>query len=1025
MDAIKVSGIGTVDKAAVAKQIATALVLQGKTGVSGVELEQLTNAVELENQRRLRTKVRLPNGEVVNVFELNIINDAEHWFCKLCQCLVVGLVFCHEFEQSHISNMQNVKICLADLPEVVQNELTPPEIEEVEPVAQIQETLDNYTEGSLIGLEYLIELKHNLNKEPSYLCLLCDKQSVPDTVILHLNNCSHILRYIKLHFSACFCALFAFITKQKCNWQPIIQKIVEGIESNFGRLKPRVANFETITNKREHLKNLVTNGQNLSEESSTIFEELVGDTQLTIKTSNDKPLTKLSDNVSTTSIKLHSETSKEPESTLHPIVEKPEKLKTSTTTEKTYLSRWDRVTPIKSHSVSAFETNKSKSNKFEEFKKVSLAIENCMGRILKQHEANPQKHPQYNDEWIKFSNLRYRELQVEGKDAAAYDLKPEWNEFWKKRMLEIHNAEIELKVDMWRKRLNLPRPIFFKIGKKKKPSEASEVKVGGCSTIGRDADVFINKDYEGTIGTKRFHDLCQTEAVFHSAPFESTEKSHEPSCNLSEDCSNTVTDKSSQDKEYNKDRDLYRKIEPLRVTHDVNIHPVMSSSSNPHVETIESDGDVNIVAILRLLTALEEKLGSLGPTVIQLFAQALKMEKTKPNSSESLLDETNCILLETIQEKFKEQLLVGLVDDNQKNAFKIAIQKITSLLRYSGERKKQFQEKKMPGVDTVDKAAIAKQIATALVLQGRTGVSEAELEQLTNAVVEMAEASKNTDKPMTTANFLQQLSQQKKTETSTRTLTQSLQTVASEPQSSTSMEGLSDLDIQSLLQNFNDLCANEQHNLISYLKKLELKEPERVDRLRKFVVLDTKKRQEPVQTSRRLITNSIILEKVEKSEVVTATLDSDEDEYTFEDVFRMAKQNVQDNEERKRKATLPVFETKDFDLSNPQSLIANIVGQFKSNMSGNNNLLGLGGSVNTIYTPRSEKIITNPLKPNIQSRVDVSNETIMGRNVEPDSRSYCSNIVYPQHNQNVKPLYNQHLINRQNFDQYSMHDYDS
>lgn len=35
------------------------------------------------------------------------------------------------------------------------------------------------------------------------------------------------------------------------------------------------------------------------------------------------------------------------------------------------------------------------------------------------------------------------------------------------------------------------------------------------------------------------------------------------------------------------------------------------------------------------------------------------------------------------------------------------------------------------------------------------------------------------------------------------------------------MDGLSDSDLETLLKNFNELSAEEQHSLIAYLKKLE------------------------------------------------------------------------------------------------------------------------------------------------------------------------------------------------------------
>lgn len=61
------------------------------------------------------------------------------------------------------------------------------------------------------------------------------------------------------------------------------------------------------------------------------------------------------------------------------------------------------------------------------------------------------------------------------------------------------------------------------------------------------------------------------------------------------------------------------------------------------------------------------------------------------------------------------------------------------------------------------------------------------------------------------------------------------------------MDGLSDSDLETLLKNFNELSAEEQHSLIAYLKKMEAKEPQRVERLRQYVsdAASTASRPEP------------------------------------------------------------------------------------------------------------------------------------------------------------------------------------
>lgn len=53
------------------------------------------------------------------------------------------------------------------------------------------------------------------------------------------------------------------------------------------------------------------------------------------------------------------------------------------------------------------EQQEEKLRKIEEFRKLARAIENDMHKTLKQHEKNPEKHPQYSEEWKKFWNMRY------------------------------------------------------------------------------------------------------------------------------------------------------------------------------------------------------------------------------------------------------------------------------------------------------------------------------------------------------------------------------------------------------------------------------------------------------------------------------------------------------------------------------------------------------------------------------------------------------------------------------------------
>lgn len=188
------------------------------------------------------------------------------------------------------------------------------------------------------------------------------------------------------------------------------------------------------------------------------------------------------------------------------------------------------------------------------------------------------------------------------------------------------------------------------------------------------------------------------------------------------------------------------------------------------------------------------------------------------------------------------------------------------------------------------------------------------------------------------------------------------------PPSST-MDSLSDSELKTLLQNFKDLSTEEQHSLITYLKKLEAKEPDRVERLRKFVNLGPNKesdekaytssgRVSPFSNREAGANPSVddLDEPVNKPNPATTTtkppeklnIDSDEDEdYSYEDVFRAASKNVNEKqlEEKRIEDSKKIPETSNVNLNDTKMLIANLMGQLGQKNS-TLNLLGLTNQQN-------------------------------------------------------------------------------
>lgn len=833
-----------------------------------------------------------------------------------------------------------------------------------------------------------------------------------------------------------------------------------------------------------------------------------------------------------------------------------------------------------------------RESKEEEYKRLCKAIENDMNRVLKGHEKNPEKHKDYNEEWKLFWNKRYKELQLEGKDAANFDFKPEWIIVWNKRMMELHNVEVKAKKDALRKRLGLrdePAPISFRIGKYSpskgpapvaaQPDQDHEVIViddkeddtpipnnNTITVIPAATTMTHNKERENKSPT-RSHSPWETDVPVPSQPqtVSSVERERktvktvevpkslsrsreepnpvrrtEPNPSASSRRVPSSNRDRSRDRDRSNERDLPRKRSPPptrereqrsnmqrqtsrdRDTRDIrdrdrdrvigldrdgrdsrdrerrydsrdrdggrrsrgedrlswerdrerrgrmsrspispserdryyrsehprerdhrdpdyfsrerswerviNQHREMRLIPPPHPAMVHlgqapipeeylppmimrdvtstpmyiqprmpmpnmgmsnmgmpkmgmpvpmpmhrappspeieiPDEDATIVSVLRLLTALEEMLGSLGPKIIEMLANALGMEKNEPNSSEMMLDnEINCVLFETVKEKLKGRLQTGLVTYKQEKAVKHAIKSLASLIHQSSERKRLKQEQialnplTVPGIGVVDKAAIAKQIATALVLQGKTDVTQGELEQLINAVVGMAEASKNSDTPINTATFLTKC-REKSPEFTPKIIIPTVmkekekerlkkleQEAAKKPEEeNNSMEGLSDSDLQTLLQNFKDLSTEEQHGLISYLKKLEAREPQRVEKLRQFVNMgktDSNDDQEKLKMDNELdefgakkSANSETEDLSTKGDQTKIKFDSDEEDYSYEDVFKAAKQNVTKKEKEKaeekarKKAELEEEEKKNMEINLDQAkmIIANLMG---------------------------------------------------------------------------------------------------
>lgn len=429
-------------------------------------------------------------------------------------------------------------------------------------------------------------------------------------------------------------------------------------------------------------------------------------------------------------------------------------------------------------------------------------IKRDLEKKLSYHEKNPENHPKYPDEWKKFWNRRFKELQMEGKDPSTYDFKPEWILSWSKRMQEIHIEEMGEKMSKLRDKM------FAGIDMDKSSSESPP---RNCSPI---------KDRKpGTdLRNSRYNNHLVSEAI---------EKDSD------------IVIKSPNDK-----KPRVTGASPINSDSEDSISAI--NDHNKPREKIHIENPLNVITVLRQLSVLENQLGLLAPKIVDLLSEGLLMEKIEPKSSIKLLTPENCVMFETVKEKLKGQLLAGVVKRSLVNATMFSIRNIEKLMQLAP---KFVPPTRMltsatvstpistpaltptttpapvivPGVGAIDKISIAQQITQALLAQGRENVTQEELETLINAVVGMA-------KDKEANNLLSNINNGEMLKTVNVEINKKKEEVEKK-----NLDQLSQVDIINLLKNFRDLTTDEQDGLITYLKDLWEKSPEEVKKLRKYI----------------------------------------------------------------------------------------------------------------------------------------------------------------------------------------------
>ncbi|XP_037300847.1 uncharacterized protein CG7065 isoform X2 [Manduca sexta] len=885
----------------------------------------------------------------------------------------------------------------------------------------------------MLGVEYLIEFPpEQAHYKSSYLCTLCNKYAHPRTIINHMICFRHRYNYLKRHYvkATSLVAPYWPHLKYREGVTVVITRLAKRIEDTYGRMRPLHIDKDEFEKEKDAILQWIYQDHHFSENNGATFEEVVDVDLITTLQKNPEPEPEKSASVNNGMSKAMRKRNFEARDPSPPKVAAPSKplfnnfMRSAGRQERragSVDSLSDISDDLKDDQVDLYKDTYSKKNKAEivpksryepypppqrsgsphpryvkqasdsrrspdaqkqskarpsnyEYKvklaqEQSIAAEASAKKTFAYHEKNPEKHPMYPEEWKKFWNRRYKEIQAEGKDPSKHDFKPEWIQFWTKRMKEIHEDDLRIIVaEVYRKLCLTPPPMNKKEEispelKRRSPEvkrRSPDPKWRLNTKSRRSPDVKrrearrrtperrrsserrrspdYRRDYRKERKSPHHHHSPprrRTPSRLHQtrsrsphyrgsrSPLSRRAGAHAPRNRSPQRHSPERVTPSMQtvlisDDELKADDGLspWNSADEMGSPQRSCAGSVTSRASRAHhapLASAELGSTDNVVATLRLLVALEDHLGSLGPKVIDLLAEALKMEKEKANSSEELLvRESAVVLLETAKEKLKGAAQAGLVPPAAAAAVRAAVVRVAATLHDADRRQRREKNAQastststskeavkaavpVVGVGEVDRAQIAQQMAAALVAQGKTDVSSAELAQLVDAVIGMAEAKKREtqavqhDAPRPLADAAPRAVHKATGAVSALQMLQSAydenKDKSGKDDGADAMDGLSDSDLETLLKNFNELSAEEQHSLIAYLKKLEAREPQRVERLRQYV-------------SAAVATAPKLDEEAPRDNIKPVTIESDDDDYTVEEVFKSAKQKVKEDQIR-------------------------------------------------------------------------------------------------------------------------------
>ena len=521
---------------------------------------------------------------------------------------------------------------------------------------------------------------------------------------------------------------------------------------------------------------------------------------------------------------------------------------------------------------------------WKKFKKAEAAMLSEIGARRSGAERRPEDHPKYGEEWKYFWEKRYKELQSQGRDPNRHDFKAEWIPYWTKRVSRLFDNEVLEKTNDLMNKYHLasvaePKREDFRPGRTRKSrskdrrsrsrsrgrhkaARRSRSGSGGRrrrrsgSELGRSS---VRREDRNEVSRDR--EQHQQE---HFNPFGEDRRDVRDLRN-----SGRAGDRfggaiwEQQEKQQSVENHQARgpTLFPVEVDMYSGITELEDRRDRGRTVTPARPQSEDLVPCVRLLTALEDTLGSLGPPVNQVLARALSLEQGRAGSSAVLLEDPDTVsLLEMVKEKLTGLAGARLVSGSREGAVRVSLDHLGRILEVATKKRSANISSYLspqPGPSSVDqqemeknKTLIASTLATSLLQSGQQDITDAELLVIVEQVLQVtAEEDPRSSLGRFSKTLLQVTDRENSLARSTEGQFNSYDLVRAERVSggviplvtiedrepSGSLDHLTTGELKSLLANFKTLSNQEQGDLVNYMKVLENTNPEKARNVKEVV----------------------------------------------------------------------------------------------------------------------------------------------------------------------------------------------